>query len=116
MADIRAYAREKADELTINTLVDLAKAEKAQNVQCPKKSCGYRFNVPLADAKVRLDAATKLAEMGYGKAPTQKDQNDTITLDVDVAALSTEQRTLLRHAIFRAMPDLAVEVRARASI
>lgn len=104
--DIRAAARLKADELTIQTLVDLTSAEKQQSVQCPRKTCGLRFNVPLADSKVRLDAANKLSELGYGKAPTQKEDHDQVPLDVDATTLTDEQRTHLRQHLLRTLPDL----------
>lgn len=98
--------RDAADDRTdliVSSLEEALRASKGHKVPC--SSCGQIITVNFPDATARTNAAAKLVEMGYGRAPNEETVEE-LDLDVDVATLPKAERDALRARLFTLRPDL----------
>lgn len=117
--NVRAHLKHAADERSgevVDVLFDAMKADREVWVTC--KGCQKRTAVKVPDSRARVDAASKLVELGYGKVQEQKTKEiDPDTVDpLDIESMSTEEREALHRALLAKPEHVAWARRLRELI
>lgn len=103
--DYRERWQNDADRLyplMIASLEEALSSETEKRGKCPKCNLDVYVNFP--DTRSRLDAVTKLSELGHGRPATQQLPDGVhIDLDADLTSKPQAERDLLRRALQRSL-------------
>lgn len=109
LKDRYAKEAERLSDKAISVFEDALDSKKLYYVTCDK--CGKRNGHHFPDVSARVNAITKLHELGYGR-PAQEQSAPAVELP-KLLPDTPEERKKLMEAILRRRPDLAKKFGSR---